>query len=83
MERRIAEIERQLEVQEKLQMFDGSNLIILPRFLPALQMRVSTGGIHEGAAMWLFHSFTRKREGAALNVRHVCPVQVENVKNVI
>lgn len=57
---------RRLEAHLKSLNFDGFDPISIS-FLPAFQIACDTNGIHEGAAMWLFHFFVRNMASAALS----------------
>lgn len=67
--RHIAKMAKRLEVQLKLQMFDGSNPITILSFLLAFQMACDTNITHAGVSMWLFPSFVKKPACAALSAR--------------
>lgn len=67
--RTVAKMTKRLEVQLKSQNFDGSDLIFIPIFLPALQITCTTNGIHEGPVMWLFYFFMEMPAAAALSSR--------------
>lgn len=67
---RFAKMARQLQVQLKSQMFEGSDPISILDSLPTFQIACNTNGIHKDEEMGLFHFFMKKPAGAALNARN-------------
>lgn len=71
---------RRLEVQLKSQIFDGHDPLSILGFLLAVHMALDTNGIHEDAAMWLFHFFTKELLEQLSIAVPFWPVRVVHVK---
>lgn len=67
----LAKKEKRLEVQLESTMFDGSDSLSKPRFLPAFQMACNASGAYKGAEMLLLH-FSMKKPGGATDIEHIC-----------
>lgn len=58
---------RLLMVQVKSETLDAVGPITILSSLNDLKLACKTNGVHEGAAIWLFHLFTKKLGTAVLN----------------
>lgn len=76
----VSKMAKRMEVQLKSHILEPMNQISILRFLPAFQTACDANGVHEGAAMWLFHYIDKKTTKAALSARTTTKVDKRKYK---
>lgn len=60
---------KRLQTQIRSHMFGAFDVISVTSFLPAFKLARDTSEIHDGAAIWFLHFFTKRSPAAASNAR--------------